>query len=295
MALRRQLPDARLFVAPDSTHVVLIRQPALFNAAALGFWRSIGALGRDGMSATVRVDLPASDPGGGAALPGVALVTIDRPAALNALDRATMSELLVALRGLDLDDDCRCVVLTGAGERAFAAGADIREMADRTTADIRADDFLAPWDQVAGIATPVIAAVRGFCLGGGFELALACDIIVAAEDAVFGLPEITLGIMPGAGGTQRLTRIVGKSRAMELILTGARIPASDAERWGIVSRVVPAGVTAVGCPGARRDHREHAARRGPGRGGGHRHGARDQPPGWHRRRASTIRRPVRHR
>ena len=191
------------------------------------------------MSATVRVELPASDATGNEAIAGVALVVIDRPAALNALDRATMSDLVAVLRELDVNAECRCIVLAGGGERAFAAGADIREMADRTTADVLADDFLAPWDQVAGLATPVIAAVRGFCLGGGFELALACDIIVAAEDAVFGLPEITLGIMPGAGGTQRLTRIVGKSRAMELILTGARFPASDAERWGIVSRVTP--------------------------------------------------------
>jgi enoyl-CoA hydratase len=191
------------------------------------------------MSGTVGVELPATDPLDGEPVPGVALVAIDRPAALNALDRATMSDLLTALGDLDRDPDCRCVVLTGGGERAFAAGADIREMLERTTTDMLSDDFLAPWDQVAGIATPLVAAVRGFCLGGGFELALACDIIVAADDAVFGLPEITLGIIPGAGGTQRLTRIVGKSRAMGLILTGARITAADAERWGIVSAVTP--------------------------------------------------------
>ena len=101
--------------------------------------------------------------------------------------------------------NCRCVVITGGGERAFAAGADIREMVDRTAAEVLSDDFLAPWDQVAGIGLPLIAAVRGFCLGGGFELALACDIVIAGDDAVFGLPEITLGIMPGAGGTQHLT------------------------------------------------------------------------------------------
>jgi enoyl-CoA hydratase len=192
------------------------------------------------MTDTLQVQLPATDPASGSALPGVALVTIDRPRALNALDRATMKTLVAALRELDADHGCRCVVITGAGERAFAAGADIREMADRTTADVLADDFLAPWDQVAGIRLPLIAAVRGFCLGGGFELALACDIIIAGDDAVFGLPEVTLGIMPGAGGTQRLTRTVGKSRAMELILTGSRFPATAAERWGIVSRVVPA-------------------------------------------------------
>ncbi len=173
-------------------------------------------------------------------LDGVALVTIDRPTALNALDRATMTALVSRLRDLDADHGCRCIVVTGAGERAFAAGADIREMVGRTTADVLADDFLAPWDQVAAIVTPTIAAVRGYCLGGGFELALACDMLVAADDAVFGLPEVTLGIMPGAGGTQRLTRIVGKARAMELILTGRRLPAPEADRWGILSRVVPA-------------------------------------------------------
>lgn len=192
------------------------------------------------MSETIRSELPARVVAGEAPVAGVALVTIDRPTALNALDRATMTELIDVLGRLDRDEACRCIVVTGAGERAFAAGADIREMVDRTTADVLADDFLTPWDQVGTIATPVLAAVRGFCLGGGFELALACDLIVAADDAVFGLPEITLGIMPGAGGTQRLTRIVGKARAMDLILTGARIPALDAERWGIVSRVVAA-------------------------------------------------------
>lgn len=193
------------------------------------------------MSVTLRVEWPATDPGNDAVVPGVAILTIDRPSALNALDRATIAALLDALRALDADPDCRCIVVTGAGERAFAAGADIREMADRTTADLLADDFLAPLDQLTAIATPVIAAVRGFCLGGGFELALACDLIVAAEDALFGFPEITLGIMPGAGGTQRLTRSVGKARSMAMILTGARIPAAEAERWGIVCRVVRTG------------------------------------------------------
>lgn len=193
------------------------------------------------MSGTVRVQSPALDLADGTAIPGVALVTIDRPSALNALDRATMTSLLDTLRALDADPDCRCVVVTGAGERAFAAGADIREMVDRSTADVLGDDSLAPWDRIAAVGTPVIAAVRGFCLGGGFELALACDMIVAADDALFGFPEITLGIMPGAGGTQRLTHTVGKARSMELILTGTRFAAVDAERWGIVSRVVSAG------------------------------------------------------
>ena len=191
------------------------------------------------MNETVRVGWPALDPGSDEVVPGVAVLIIDRPAALNALDRATIAAPLDALRTLDADPDCRCIVVTGAGERAFAAGADIREMVDQSTADMLADDFLAPLDGISAITTPVIAAVRGFCLGGGFELALACDLIVAAEDAVFGFPEVTLGIMPGAGGTQRLTRTVGKARSMMLILSGARIPALEAERWGVVSRVVP--------------------------------------------------------
>ncbi len=192
------------------------------------------------MTDPVALQWPATLVETGDRVDGVALVTIDRPKALNALDRGTMTALVSLLRDLDADPDCRCIVVTGAGERAFAAGADIREMVDRTTADNLADDFLAPWDQVAAIGTPTIAAVRGYCLGGGFELALACDMLVAADDAVFGLPEVTLGIMPGAGGTQRVTRTVGKARAMELILTGRRLPASEADRWGILSRVVPA-------------------------------------------------------
>lgn len=192
------------------------------------------------MSGSVRLKMPVLDHLTGAPADGVALVTIDRPTALNALDRATMTALVAALRELDADPRCRCIVITGAGERAFAAGADIREMVDRTTAEVLADDFLAPWDEVAAIGTPTIAAVRGYCLGGGFELALACDMLVAADDAVFGLPEVTLGIMPGAGGTQRLTRIVGSARAMELILTGRRLLAPEADRLGILSRLVPA-------------------------------------------------------
>jgi len=192
------------------------------------------------MTDSVAVQWPATRFETGDRVDGVALVTIDRPTALNALDRATMDSLVGILKGLEADPGCRCIVVTGAGERAFAAGADIREMVGRTTADVLAEDFLAPWDLVAAIGIPTIAAVRGYCLGGGFELALACDMLVAADDAVFGLPEVTLGIMPGAGGTQRLTRIVGKARAMELILTGRRLAASEADRWGILSRVVPA-------------------------------------------------------
>lgn len=190
------------------------------------------------MSALVHIDWPAHDAATGDPLDGVACLTIDRPTVLNALDRATMTSLTEALDALAGDRACRCIVITGAGTRAFAAGADIREMVDRTAAEVLEDDFLAPWDRVARIACPTIAAVRGFCLGGGLELALACDVIIAADDAVLGFPEVTLGIIPGAGGTQRLTRIVGRPRAMDMVLTGRRISAHEAERWGLVSRVV---------------------------------------------------------
>jgi enoyl-CoA hydratase len=188
----------------------------------------------------IRVDLPAPDPAGGVPLDHVALVAIDRPEVLNALDTATMAALVGALQRLDSDDDCRCIVLTGAGERAFAAGADIREMAE-----LEPDDVLAPgrfdrWDQVAAVETPLVAAVRGFALGGGCELALACDLIVAAEDAAFGLPEVGLGIMPGVGGSQRLPRAVGQAIAMEVILAGRRLSGVEALAAGLAARAVPA-------------------------------------------------------
>lgn len=185
----------------------------------------------------VRVELPA------AGRSGVALVTIDRPAALNALSFAILADLAAALERLDLDDACRAIVITGAGDRAFAAGADILELAVQTPTTLTADAPFAPWDRLKRIRTPLIAAVRGFALGGGCELALGCDMIVAGDDARFGQPEITLGVMPGAGGTQRLTRAIGKARAMELILTGRTIDAQEAERIGLVTRVVPAAET----------------------------------------------------
>ncbi len=173
-------------------------------------------------------------------LDGVALVTIDRPAVRNALDAATIDQLADAFEALDADPACRCIVLTGAGERAFAAGADIREMADSTAAGLLASDRFARWERIARVRKPTIAAVRGYALGGGCELAMSCDMIVAAEDAVFGQPEVRLGVIPGAGGTQRLTRALGKAKAMELILTGRNLPAAEAEAHGLVSRLVPA-------------------------------------------------------
>ncbi|MFN8619915.1 MAG: enoyl-CoA hydratase-related protein [Chloroflexota bacterium] len=189
----------------------------------------------------IRVELPALDPATGEGRPGVALVTIDRPAVLNAIDLATITELVRTLEELDADPACRAIVITGAGERAFAAGADIAEMAAMTGESIRATDPFAVWDRIGAIVTPLIAAVRGFALGGGAELAWACDLIVAADDATFGQPEVKLGIIPGAGGTQRLARAAGKARAMEIVLTGRRVPAAEAYALGLVSRLVPAG------------------------------------------------------
>ena len=184
----------------------------------------------------VRVQLPAGVP----ARDGVALVTLDRRRALNALSFALLAELDEALAVLDADDACRAIVITGGGERAFAAGADIRDLAGSTADSLRADDPLATVDRLSRLRTPTIAAVRGFALGGGAELAMACDMVIAADDAVFGQPELSLGVIPGAGGTQRLARAVGRARAMELVLTGRRLTADEAERLGLVSRVVPA-------------------------------------------------------
>ena len=184
----------------------------------------------------VRLDYPAPTAHGPAN--HVGLVTLDRPEVLNALSFDLLDELADLLERLDTDPDCHAIVITGSGTRAFAAGADIRELAQQTPVGLTVENRFAVWDRIAAVRTPVIAAVRGFALGGGCELAMACDIIVAAEDATFGQPEINLGVMPGAGGTQRLTRAIGKARAMDLILTGRTIGAVEAERIGLVSRVV---------------------------------------------------------
>ena len=169
----------------------------------------------------------------------VGLIRLDRPKALNALCDQLMAELGQQLLAWDADPAVGAVVLTGS-ERAFAAGADIREMQHRRYPDVLADDFIARWETVTRIGKPVIAAVAGFALGGGCELAMMCDVILAADTARFGQPEITLGIIPGAGGTQRLARAVGKARAMELVLTGRMMDAAEAERAGLVSRILPA-------------------------------------------------------
>jgi len=171
----------------------------------------------------------------------VAVLTLNRPKALNALSDALMGELVEKLRAFDADDSLRAAVVTGSG-KAFAAGADIKEMNSREGyPEVRASNMLAHWSGLSGIRKPVIAAVNGFALGGGCELAMSCDIIVASEDAKFGQPEIKLGTIPGVGGTQRLIRAVGKSKAMELILTGEQMSAAEAERLGLVARVVPSG------------------------------------------------------
>ncbi|MFD7008964.1 enoyl-CoA hydratase [Rhodococcus jostii] len=170
----------------------------------------------------------------------VALITLNRPAALNALCDALTIELTQALDETEADDTIGAVVLTGSA-KAFAAGADIKEMQPKSFADVYLEDFItASWERASTTRKPIIAAVAGFALGGGAELAMSCDFIIAADTAQFGQPEITIGILPGAGGTQRLTRAVGKSKAMDMVLTGRRIDADEAERIGLVARVVPA-------------------------------------------------------
>jgi len=178
----------------------------------------------------------------------VTLVTINRPDALNALSSAVLEDLIQAFAAFEADAGQRCAVVTGAGSKAFAAGADIKEMAERPLADFHAEDIFARWQShlVGAVRKPWIAAVNGFALGGGCELAMMADIIVAADSARFGQPEIKLGVVPGMGGSQRLTRAIGKAKAMDLILTGRMMDAAEAERAGLVARVVPAdGLLAV--------------------------------------------------
>jgi enoyl-CoA hydratase len=169
----------------------------------------------------------------------VGLIRLNRPQALNALNSALIGELSQAIDAFEADANIGCMVITGS-EKAFAAGADIKEMADKDFVDVFLDNFAATWDRAATARKPIIAAVAGFALGGGCELALQCDLIIAADNAKFGQPEIKLGIIPGIGGTQRLTRAVGKAKAMDLILTGRMMDAAEAERSGVVARVVPA-------------------------------------------------------
>jgi enoyl-CoA hydratase len=169
----------------------------------------------------------------------IGIVRLHRPTVLNALSHELMEELVAALQEFDNDDKIRVIILTGS-DKAFAAGADIKEMSDETTVSIMLKDRFATWDKVRKTKKPIIAAVSGYALGGGCELAMTCDIIIASETAKFGQPEINIGVIPGAGGTQRLTRAIGKYKAMEIILTGRPITASEALAAGLVNKVVPA-------------------------------------------------------
>ncbi|MDE1467541.1 enoyl-CoA hydratase-related protein [Aurantiacibacter sp. D1-12] len=170
----------------------------------------------------------------------VTLITLNRPEALNALNTTVLAELMDAFAAYDADDSQLCAVITGSGDKAFAAGADIKEMADKPAADFYLEDFFSGWNEMtAKTRKPWIAAVNGFALGGGCEVAMMADFIIASENAKFGQPEIKLGVAPGMGGSQRLTRAVGKAKAMDLCLTGRMMDAEEAERAGLVARVVP--------------------------------------------------------
>jgi enoyl-CoA hydratase len=169
----------------------------------------------------------------------VGVATLNRPNALNAFSNQLMDELTAALKAFEADDEVGCIVITGS-EKAFAAGADIKEMASKSYMDVFFEEFITRnWEEATRCRKPVIAAVAGYALGGGCELALMCDFIIAADNARFGQPEISIGAMPGAGGTQRLARFIGKSKAMEMCLTGRMMDAAEAERCGLVSRIVP--------------------------------------------------------
>ena len=169
----------------------------------------------------------------------VGVITLDRPKALNALSSGMESDVVRAVEGLDADPEVGCIVITGS-EKAFAAGADIKEMKDKEYPGIYLERFFHDWKRLTTARTPIVAAVSGFALGGGCELAMMCDMIIAGDNARFGQPEITLGVIPGMGGSQRLTRAVGKAKAMDLCLTGRQMDAEEAERAGLVARVVPA-------------------------------------------------------
>jgi len=190
--------------------------------------------------ARVRVAFPAPSAAGD--LANVALLTLNRPRALNAIDFALLTELVDAAERLDSDPACRAIVIAG-NERAFAAGVDIRQLNDQTPVTLTVDNDFHRWERLKRIRKPLIAAVRGVALGGGCELAMLCDIVVAGDDATFGQPEIRLGLIPGAGGSQRLTRAIGKARAMDMILTGRTMDAHEAAAHGLVSRVVPSEAT----------------------------------------------------
>ncbi|EIV92505.1 enoyl-CoA hydratase [Frankia sp. QA3] len=199
------------------------------DAGATGVEATTGVPESNGYE-TIAVDRPR---------PRVALITLNRPKALNALNLRVMGEVIAAAAELDRDPSVGAIVLTGSA-KAFAAGADIKEMQPKSFSDVYAADWFAGWDALTRVRTPLIAAVAGYALGGGCELAMMCDVLLAADTAKFGQPEITLGVIPGMGGSQRLTRAVGKAKAMDLCLTGRMMDADEAERAGLVSRIVPA-------------------------------------------------------
>lgn len=174
----------------------------------------------------------------------VAILTLNRPKALNALSTPLFDQLNIELEKADNDESVRAIVLTG-GEKVFAAGADIKEMKDKQFSDVYKQNFLGSWSKMSSVRKPIVGAVAGYALGGGCELAMLCDILLCTPEAKFGQPEITLGIIPGAGGTQRLTTLVGKARAMDMVLTGRRITAAEASEWGLVSRVTNQGESVV--------------------------------------------------
>ena len=224
----------------------------------------------------------------------VGIIRINRPQALNALNAALMTELSGAVDGFETDPLVHCIVITGS-DKAFAAGADIKEMATKSYMDAFFGDFTGDWDHVARARKPVIAAVAGFALGGGCELAMQCDLIIAADNAKFGQPEIKLGVIPGIGGTQRLTHAVGKAKAMDLILTGRMMDAQEAERSGLVARVVPlAGLMDEAVKAAETIAAMSLPSRDAGQGGGQPR-VRDEPRRRRAVRAAGVSLPVRHR
>ena len=222
----------------------------------------------------------------------VGLIRLNRPQALNALNSALMRELAAAVDGFEADDKIGCMVITGS-EKAFAAGADIKEMAGKSFTDVYFADFTAAWHRVAQARKPVIAAVAGFALGGGCELAQQCDLIIAADNAKFGQPEIKLGIIPGIGGTQRLTHAVGKAKAMDLILTGRMMDAAEAERVGAGRPRGAGGESARRGPEGRGNDRIHVAAVGAGGQGGGQSRTRNLAGRRHPLRAADFSFPVR--
>ena len=224
----------------------------------------------------------------------VGLIRLNRPQALNALSSPLIEDLNTALEAFETDPAIGAIVLTGS-DKAFAAGADIKEMQAKSFADVFSGDFISRWENVARTRKPVIAAVAGFALGGGCELAMMCDFILAADTAKFGQPEIKLGVIPGAGGTQRLTRFVGKSKAMEMCLTGRMMDAAEAERSGLVSRIVPAASLIEEAIKTAAEHRLAVGRRRLRRQGERQPRLRDDALGRRPLRAPHLPLPVRHR